>query len=278
MGTAAIAHLKYDLDRHAVDLRRIATLASAYFIENHQIRREYLREVDGFISDINRRFKSTFDINERMRLIIEVRTESEITQREYQILRQGSYTKYIVTEIFEDQGVVKYAKIGGGVFSGLIQTYMGWTINKLGQTMHFRHMKSIGVILIANGTNNTFESISPVLFENQRVGWVRKLYRLGAEYLGEDKYDGDFAYGTVDFIATLYSAYRMPVITQNKNRYVTPFLFEKPGTGRLFRYVNKDYVPKWINASNAMRIYQLGSTAHKFSLLYGDEDYKYQEN
>ncbi|AKG67678.1 hypothetical protein WN53_00160 [Serratia fonticola] len=278
MGTAAIAHLKYDLDRHAVDLRRIATLASAYFIENYQIRREYLREVDDFISDINRRFKSTFDINGRMRLIIEVRTESEITQREYQILRQGSYTKYIVTEIFEDQGVVKYAKIGGGVFSGLIQTYMGWTINKLGQTMHFRHMKSIGVILIANGTNNTFESISPVLFENQRVGWVRKLYRLGAEYLGGDKYDGDFAYGTVDFIATLYSAYRMPVITQNKNRYVTPFLFEKPGTGRLFRYVNKDYVPKWINASNAMRIYQLGSTAHKFSLLYGGEGYKYQEN
>ncbi|VTR32676.1 Uncharacterised protein [Serratia fonticola] len=204
MGTAAIAHLKYDLDRHAVDLRRIATLASAYFIENYQIRREYLREVDDFISDINRRFKSTFDINGRMRLIIEVRTESEITQREYQILRQGSYTKYIVTEIFEDQGVVKYAKIGGGVFSGLIQTYMGWTINKLGQTMHFRHMKSIGVILIANGTNNTFESISPVLFENQRVGWVRKLYRLGAEYLGGDKYDGDFAYGTVDFYSHIY--------------------------------------------------------------------------
>ncbi|AYM91404.1 DUF4225 domain-containing protein [Serratia sp. 3ACOL1] len=278
MGTTAIAHLKYDLDRHAVDLKRVATLASAYFIENYQIRREYLREVDEFINDINRRFKSTFDINERMRLIIEVRAESEITQREYQILRQGSYTKYIVTEIFEDQGVVKYAKIGGGVVSGAIQTYMGWTINKLGQTMHFRHMKSIGVILMANGTNNTFESISPVLFENQRVGWVRHLYRLGAEYLGGDKYDGDFAYGTVDFIATLYSAYRMPVITQNKNRYVTPFLFEKPGTGRLFRYVNKDYVPKWINASNAMRIYQLGSTAHKFSLLYGDEGYKYQEN
>lgn len=45
MGTAAIAHLKYDLDRHAVDLRRIATLASAYFIENYQIRREYLRKL-----------------------------------------------------------------------------------------------------------------------------------------------------------------------------------------------------------------------------------------
>ncbi len=81
-----------------MDLKRVATLASAYFIENYQISREYLREVDEFINDINKRFKSTFDINERMRLIIEVRAESEITQREYQILRQGSYTKYIVTE------------------------------------------------------------------------------------------------------------------------------------------------------------------------------------
>ena len=160
----------------------------------------------------------------------------------------------------------------------LLQTYMGWTITKLGQTMHFRHMKSIGILLIANGTNNTFESISPILFENQRVGWVRHLYKLGAEYLGGDKYDDDFAYGTVDFIATLYSAYRMSVLTQNKNRLASPLLFEKPGTGRLFNYVNRDYEPKWINASNAMRIYQFGSTAHKLSLLYGDEGYKYQEN
>jgi hypothetical protein len=234
MGTAAIAHLKYDLDRHAVDLRRIATLASTYFLENYQVRREYLREVDEFINSINMRFKNTFDINERMRLINEMRAESDLAHREYQILRQGSYTKYIVTELFEEQGVVKYAKIGGGVVSGLLQTYMGWTIAKLGQTMHFRHMKSIGVVLIANGTNNTFESISPILFENQRVGWVRHLYGLGAEYLGGDKYDGDFAYGTIDFMATLFSAYRMPVLTQNRKRLATPLLFEKPGTGRLF--------------------------------------------
>ncbi|WP_447874107.1 hypothetical protein [Serratia fonticola] len=112
MGTTAIAHLKYDLDRHATDLRRIATLASAYFMPDYQTRREYLRQVEEFINNINRKFKNTFDINERMRLIYEMRSESELASQEYQILRQGNYTKYLITDIYEDQGVVKYAKIG----------------------------------------------------------------------------------------------------------------------------------------------------------------------
>jgi len=118
MGTAAIAHLKYDLDNHAIDLIRIATLASSYFIESYQLRKEYLREIDNFINDINRRFRNTFDINERMRLIMEVRAESDLAHREYQILRQGNYTKFVVTEIFEEQGLIKYAKMGGGVVAG----------------------------------------------------------------------------------------------------------------------------------------------------------------
>jgi hypothetical protein len=101
MGTTAIAHLKYDLDRHAVDLKRIATLASAYFMNDYQTRREYLRQVDEFINNINRKFKNTFDVNERMRLIYEMRAESELANREYQILRQGNYTKYLITDLYE---------------------------------------------------------------------------------------------------------------------------------------------------------------------------------
>ncbi len=195
-----------------MDLRRIATLASSYFIENYQVRRDYLREVDEFINNINMRFRNTFDVNERMRLITEMRAESDLAHREYQMLRQGNYTKYIITEIFEDQGVVKYAKIGGGVISGAVETAAGVTVYKLGQSMHFRRMKSIGVVLFTHGLNNAYEAISPVLYENQKTGWVRDIYRAGAKYLGRDKYDGDLAYATVDFIATLYSAYKMPIL------------------------------------------------------------------
>lgn len=32
MGTSAIAHFKYDLDKHATSLRRVAALASTFFL------------------------------------------------------------------------------------------------------------------------------------------------------------------------------------------------------------------------------------------------------
>ncbi|WP_114193531.1 DUF4225 domain-containing protein [Edaphovirga cremea] len=277
MGTTAIAHLKYDLDRHAVDLKRIATLASTYFIENYQIRREYLREVDDFINDVNRRFRNTFDVNERMRLITEVRAESELAHREYQILRQGNYTKYIVTEIFEDQGLIKYAKITGGVVMGGVQALGGISLYTAGNKLHFKRMKSIGVTLIAHGANNAYESITPLLYEHQETGPLRDFYRFVTKQLGYDKYIGDFAYSVVDLSVTAYSAYNGLVLKENPLRLVSRGLFEKPGTGMLFRNIKKDHITKWENKNIAMKLFQVGSSIKKFKATFYDDGYKYHE-
>ncbi|EOL9942774.1 TPA: hypothetical protein N7A56_001516, partial [Escherichia coli] len=46
MGTAAISHLRYDLNKYALSLRKTATLASTFFIESPLVRFEYLQEIE----------------------------------------------------------------------------------------------------------------------------------------------------------------------------------------------------------------------------------------
>ncbi|ELV50330.1 hypothetical protein EC991775_3959 [Escherichia coli 99.1775] len=52
MGTAAISHLRYDLNKYALSLRKTATLASTFFIESPLVRFEYLQEIENTINDI----------------------------------------------------------------------------------------------------------------------------------------------------------------------------------------------------------------------------------
>lgn len=274
MGTTAIAHLKYDLDRHAVDLKRIATLASAYFMNDYQTRREYLRQVDEFINNINRKFKNTFDVNERMRLIYEMRAESELANREYQILRQGNYTKYLITDLYEDQGVVKYAKIGWGITMSVVQGAGGVSMFNLGSKLHLKRLKGIGITLIAHGTNNFYESISPIIYEQEHSAWLRKIYRNGAELAGLDRRYGDLAYSAVDFSITAYAGYRGLVLKNNANRLATSGLFEKPGTGMLFNNLKPDFWPKWNAKGTPMRVFMLGGSITKAKISFVDGNYE----
>ncbi|MFT2790332.1 DUF4225 domain-containing protein [Serratia sp. T13T92] len=276
MGTTAIAHLKYDLDRHATDLRRIATLASAYFMPDYQTRREYLRQVEEFINNINRKFKNTFDINERMRLIYEMRAESELASQEYQILRQGNYTKYLITDIYEDQGVVKYAKIGWGVVTGSGQAVGGALMANLGRKLHSRKLKGYGAILFAYGLNNAYESISPLIYEHEHKdsGLLRDAYRKGAKLAGLDQKYGGLAYSTVDFAITAYAGYRGLVLKNNANRLATSGLFEKPGTGMLFNNLKPDYGTKWDTKGVPMRIFMVGTSIVKAKILFVNGTYE----
>ncbi|MCW7549787.1 DUF4225 domain-containing protein [Photorhabdus sp. APURE] len=97
-----ISHLSYDLNNYASSLKRKAHLAASFFIEDSQLRMSYLKEIDDFVNIKTREFKNTFDVNEKKRLVYEVKDEYEITERECQALRRKDYTKYIVTDIFED--------------------------------------------------------------------------------------------------------------------------------------------------------------------------------
>ncbi|TNH44680.1 DUF4225 domain-containing protein [Photorhabdus luminescens] len=274
-----ISHLSYDLNNYASSLKRKAHLAASFFIEDSQLRMSYLKEIDDFVNIKTREFKNTFDVNEKKRLVYEVKDEYEITEREYQALRRKDYTKYIVTDIFEDQGVVKYAKIGGGVVAGIAQTVAGFAIIKSKKFVRSKGVQSIGVVLLAHGPNNVYESITPVLYENQDIGWVREGYQYISHVLGYDDDVGDIVYSSVDLAASAYGTFGMfklkPV--KSKNRILGGYSV-KPGTGKLFRYINADLARKWRLTSKPMLTIQISSSFYKAQLLYGEINHKFYDD
>ncbi|WP_254361371.1 DUF4225 domain-containing protein, partial [Photorhabdus heterorhabditis] len=126
----------------------------------------------------------------------------EVTEKEYQILRRKDYTKYIITDIFEDQGVVKYAKIGAGVVAGIVQSAAGFAVINSGRLRSSKMVQSMGAVLFAHGLNNTYESVSLIFYENQDIGWVREGYQYISHALGYDDDIADIAYRSVDIVAS----------------------------------------------------------------------------
>ncbi|MBA0206372.1 DUF4225 domain-containing protein [Pectobacterium aroidearum] len=277
MAASTISHLKYDIDNYSLSLHRVANLASSFFIKDSIVRMAYLKEVDDYIRDANFKFKNTLNPNEKIRIINEIKSEYDITEKEYQILRQGDYTKYLITDIFEDQGALKYAKITAGVVAGGVQAISGITMAYTAKKLNMTGVSSIGIVLASHGGNNIFESISPILFENQSVGPIRFIYREFAKALGYDKFDADFAYSAVDFSVTAYSAYKGLVLQQNPNRLIPKGWFEKPGTGRLFRHIPKDYTTRWKTKTTPLRIFQVGNSLYKFKATFVDDGYIYHD-
>ncbi|TDB61693.1 DUF4225 domain-containing protein [Photorhabdus khanii] len=270
-----ISHLSYDLNNYASSLKRKAHLAASFFIEDSQLRMSYLKEIDDFVNMKTYEFKNTYDISEKKRLIYEVRDEYETTEKEYQILRRKDYTKYIVTDIFEDQGVVKYAKIGGGVVAGIVQTAAGVAVINSGKLRRSKTIQSMGAVLFAHGLNNTYESVSPIFYENQDIGWVREGYRYISHVLDYDDDIADIAYRSVDIAASSYGTFGVLKL-KPKNRISggTPV---RPGTGKLFRYINEDFIRNWRLTSKPMLTIQVLSSGYKVKLLI-DDIYKLHDN
>jgi len=278
MATGAIAHLKYDLDNYINALRRVSSLAATFLISDSLIRKGYLTEVEDFILSIEQRFKSELYPQKKIAIIEELKAETKLTEKEYQILRMKDYTTYIVTDIFEDQGVVKYAKIGGGVLSGGIQVASGLQIFRLSGVLNSKRMKGMGVILIAHGGNNLYETLYPVFYKGMDSGPLRDLYRSISGNLGGSDSAGDFSYSAIDFTHTAYSAFKMPVLTGSHKSILKKGKFEKPGTGKLFRNVSQDFSSKISRMNRPMRIFQFGYAANKFRMSFVEGNYRFNES
>ncbi|HKS33292.1 MAG TPA: DUF4225 domain-containing protein [Enterobacteriaceae bacterium] len=228
--TAAYAQLKYDLDYYASALRRIATLASSFFFTGKLTRMDYLKEIEDVIFNIEQRFHRTFDINEKSRLVREIKDEYTNAEREYQILRRGDYIKKVVTEVFEEQGVLKYAIIGADIVGAGAQLAAGATYGLTGKRINSKRMMLFGATLVAHGLDNMYEAVSPIWNDGEKeASFLRNLYRKG---LGDDDL-GDFAYSAVDLSLTITASFRKPTLFQNANRLLTSSEGFGAGTGRL---------------------------------------------
>lgn len=132
--------------------------------------------------------------------------------------------------------------------------------------------------MIAYGINNVYESVSPIIYENSQAGPLRELYRKAAELAGMDNDVGDLGYSGIEVSLSIYAAIRSPVLSQNPGRLVNKHLFEKPGTGKLFRYVNNDYITKWASKNGVMKIYFVGKSAYDIKAKFYDGNYKFDDN
>ncbi|EGK4047023.1 DUF4225 domain-containing protein, partial [Escherichia coli] len=275
MGTAAISHLRYDLNKYALSLRKTATLASTFFIESPLVRFEYLQEIENTINDITHRFNSSYDINEKTRLINELKMESETARKEYQLFRQGNYDKYITTDIFEEHGLIKYVNLSFDIVASVGQVVGGVGALKFGKVVHSNRIKGIGVTLVAHGANNFYESLSPLFFNEYDSGPIRELYRVIAKKMGGDINSADYAYSIVDFSITAYGGYSGMKIVPKYNRLIRPSLGNRPGTGRLFHYTSVDFKNKFSLKPTPLKIIQISSTVKKFKVTFYDEKYKF---
>ncbi len=138
-------------------------------------------------------------------------------------------------------------------------------------------MRGVGLMLIAHGANNVYESVSPLIYEHNKAGPIRAIYREAAKIAGFDDDAGDLAYSGVDFSLTLYAAIRMPVLTQNPNRLALKYLGDQPGTGKLFRHASNDFISKWASRNGAMKLYFTGSTLYKAKAMFIDDGYKFND-
>jgi hypothetical protein len=281
MGVAAISHYKYDLDRYVAELNRITILSSTYFIEDPIIRNAYVKDVSDFISNAYSRFRGTFDPNEKMRIVYEVREEKEQAESEYRKFRLGDYVKRVVTEIYEEQGVFKYTTVATDVVSSSITMYGGYSLFKAGSMFHSNKLKILGATLFSHGANSLFETVAPLIVDHQESGPLRRLYRYGAEKLGYNKYTGDFAYSSTELVLSIYSgAYGFQKINNPNSLATIPFvkrMFGHRDTGRLFYYVTKDFARKWSLKPTPMKVIFVGQQLMKAKIELYDGDYKFNE-
>lgn len=256
-------------------LRRVALLASSFFIQDKTLRMRYIREIEDFINETEMKLRSsTISFFDKNHILHELVTEREETERDYQKLRTGDYVKYIITDIFEDQGVLKYTKIASGVVAGGFQAFAGYRLNQLGKDLNVKHFKSFGLLLMAHGGNNVYEAVSPIINDGKYYpGLTRKVYRGLASLLGYDDKSGDLFYSVGDVSLSGFAALRMPVLIENPTRLASRGFFDKPRTTKLFRYIDKDYSPKFTAANKFMKIYMVGSSIKKVHAEFSNENY-----
>lgn len=275
MGTSAFSHLRYDLNTYIVELQRVANLAASFLIKDALIRHDYLRDIDSSVRDYQSRFDAEMNPQKRIELIEELKAELKLTEREYQMLRMKDRVIYAVTDVFEEHGVLKYAKIAGGVVGGGAEAWGGYRLTKIGKSLNLRSLRGVGFMLVAHGLNDIYESASPLIYEHKHTGVIRKIYREAAKLAGLGDDAGDLAYSSVEFSLTLYAAIRTPVLAQNPGRLASKYLGDQPGTGKLFRHVSNDFISTWASKNGAMKLYFTGNSLYKAKAEFIDGGYKF---
>lgn len=272
---SALANLRYDLNKYIVELRRVSNLAATFLMKNELTKLGYLNDIENGINDFEFRFNNERNPNKKREIIYEFKKVVDQANKEYQILRTKDYVTYYVTDVFEDNGIIKYSKIAGGIIAGTFELFAAKYYLKLSNSLNIKSFKGVAVVFAAYGANNIYEAMTPLVFEHASPGALRWLYQEGAEIIGLDADDGDFAYSFVELSLSIYAGIRKPIVTQSARRLADHLIGEAPGTGKLFKYIHTDYIPSWNRKNTIMKLWFMGYSGYKAEMLFTDDKYKF---
>ncbi|PHM46797.1 hypothetical protein Xmir_03917 [Xenorhabdus miraniensis] len=272
-----------DFNTYASKLRRTTDLAARYILDDPGVKARYRKEINDVIEDIRRDYNnSQGNIEKKRELVREIKYEYESEEEAYQQARRLDYGKYKLTELFEDTGVIKYAKTTGKILGGVVQIVGGHYVFKVGKALGpagtYLNMKRIGMLAMATGVSNTVEAISPIVYE-----YSNGKYNLGnplkdlTEYafvsLGANEGMGEFSYDIVDFGVSSYltfGSYRRI----NASRRLLNSWIDGNSSNRLFRAIRQDYKRKWETMNKPMFFLQGANTIRKFNLIISKDEEK----
>lgn len=209
------------------ELRKQAEEIVFMYLHNPGVRLKFLSDIDQFIAKNEWEVKNAclslsagLDNIEDMRELLAQQRFAIQTQeaRQYAYIQAINNEKNGVTTLFLKQ----VGFVGGGM--QIIAGY-GACAASVGLLCN-----SLSVGLIAQGTNNMYENGYYLLFRENTSGYLRDGYRYTAQKLGYSNHEADMAYNFID-------------LTLSAGSMVNPAL--KPGTFKLFRYIDTDFIASW---------------------------------
>jgi len=114
----------------------------------------------------------------------------------------------------------------------------------------------IGLAIVAHGLNNIYENGTNLLeARTDSQGYVRKFYQGVSEMSGGTEFEGNMAYGAFDLAFSGYGAFRKVL---------------RPGSWRLFKYVETDYIIAYKRLNKRARMFDRASDAVTGRSMYKD--------
>lgn len=194
-------------DIHANSISKNADRFAAIHLTDSYTRHEYLKKVNDVIRkyyDI--RINPRSDVREVENAKKNLQFLAYITKEQLLAVFYGEYSKFLELEIKKENGIVQYIMKGFTVAGGITQVAAGLPAIAAGGVT-FGASFTIGVMLVAHGSNNIYEGLSYIIDRKDTTGLMRDIYRSSATSMGYDGSYGDLAYATVDIGLSLHAMF-----------------------------------------------------------------------
>ena len=221
---------KSALTSNSNELRRLAEKLAYMYIGDSVARMKFLNDINQFIIRNELEVKNyCLSLSAGIDNITEARDKLEL---QYDHLRTNKVMQYAIIESKRKEkygyNTTVFLKQVGFVGGGL-QIFAGYgaCYGSVGLLCG-----SLGLGLVAQGTNNVYENGYYLIYREDSSGYLRDGYRYASKGLGYSDYEADMAYSVVDLTLSGWSL-------------MNPTL--KPGAWKLFDYMDDSLIASWKN-------------------------------